>query len=166
MTSAEQTVSVPFDGSVFPQLGPFPPSQPLNSTYDFSWNLLKVGASHQAKLANRLSYASTLSVYPYVDYRGEGYWNLRTGTAGTDFRAQAPNFIQTSQTGYGYDASLGLAYELSEYMELLAGYRYFFLYAGNGIDTTYFANGSSVQSTLDWVTVTRHGAYGEILFKF
>ena len=166
MTNAAQTVSVPFDGTIFPLVGPFPSNQVLNSTYDFSWNLLKAGVVHQAELAKGFSYTGTLSVYPYVNYRGEGYWNLRAGTNPSDFRLQSPNFIQKSNKGYGYEASLGLAYELSENIELLAGYRYFFLYAYDGTDVTYFANGFEYTSNLDWVTVTRHGAYAEVLFKF
>jgi opacity protein-like surface antigen len=166
MTSAVQTVSAPFDGTTFPPVGPFPSTQVLNSTYDFSWNLLKVGVVHQAVLAKGFSYSGTLSVYPYVDYHGEGFWNLRAGTSSLDFRLQSPNFIQKSNKGYGYEASLGLAYELSENWELSAGYRYMYLYAGNGTDTLYFADGAAVQSTLDWVTVTRHGAYAQLLFKF
>jgi opacity protein-like surface antigen len=166
MTNGVQTVSVPFDGNIFPIIGPFPSNQVLNSTYDFSWNLLKAGVTRQAELGKGFSYTGSLSVYPYVDYKGEGYWNLRAGTNPSDFRIQSPNFIQKSNKGYGYEASLGLIYDFSENMELQAGYRYMYLYAGNGTDTVYFANGSTVQSTLDWVTVTRQGVYAELLFKF
>jgi hypothetical protein len=166
MTNAVQTLSVPFDGTIFPLVGPFPPSQVLNSTYDFSWNLLKVGVVRQAELAKGFSYSGTLSVYPYVDYQGDGYWNLRAGTNPSDFRIQSPNFIQKSNKGYGCEASLGLVYDISENVELSAGYRYLYLYAGNGTDTVYFADGSALQSTLDWVTVTRQGAYAELLLRF
>jgi opacity protein-like surface antigen len=166
MTNAVQTVSVSFDGTNFPPVGPFSPNQVLDSTYDFSWNLLKTGVVHQAELAKGFSYSGTLSVYPYVDYQGEGYWNLRAGTNPSDFRTQSPNFIQKSKKGYGYEASLGLSYELADTVELLAGYRYFFLYAHGGTDITYFANGFEYASDLDWVSVTRHGAYAEMLFRF
>ncbi|MCK9419851.1 MAG: hypothetical protein M0R70_10785 [Nitrospirae bacterium] len=166
MTNAVQTVSVPFDGTNFPPVGPFPPNQVLSSTFDFSWDLLKAGVVHQTELAKGFSYSGTLSVYPYVNYQGEGYWNLRAGTDPSDFRIQSPNFIQKSNKGYGYEASLGLAYDLSENVELSGGYRYFYLYAENGTDTVYFADGAAPQSTLDWVTVTRHGTYAELLFKF
>jgi opacity protein-like surface antigen len=166
MTNAVQTVSVPFDGTIFPLLGPFPPSQVLNSTYDFTWNLLKAGVVRQAALAKGLSYSGTFSVYPYVSYQGDAYWNLRAGTNPSDFRLQSPNFIQKSNKGYGYEASVGLVYDVSDTMELSAGYRYFYLYAGKGTDTVYFADGSTLQSNLDWVTVTRHGAYAELLVRF
>jgi opacity protein-like surface antigen len=166
LTNAVQTVSVPFDGTIFPLLGPFPGNQVLNSTYDFSWNLLKAGVIHQAELAKGFSYSGSFSVFPYVDYKGEGYWNLRAGTNPSDFRLQSPNFIQKSKKGYGYEATLGLGYAISENVELSAGYRLMYLYASDGTDTVYFADGSAVQSNLDWVTVTRHGAYADLLFKF
>jgi opacity protein-like surface antigen len=162
LKNGEQTVPFDFEGMSQPK-GPF---SGLDSKYDFTWNLLKVGVIRQAELAKGFSYVCALSAYPYVDYQGEGYWNLRAGTNPSDFRIQSPNFIQKSKNGYGYEASLGLGYEFSENLELLAGYRYFFLYARGGIDTTYFADGSEYTSDLDWVTVTRQGAYAELLFKF
>lgn len=166
MTNAVQTVSMPFDGSTFPPPGTFPSTLALNSTYDFTWDLLKMGLVRQAELTKAFSYSGTLSVYPYVDYQGEGYWNLRAGTNPSDFRLQSPNFIQKSKKGYGYEASLGLIYGLSENLELLAGYRYLFLSAHRGTDTTYFADGAALVSNLDWVTATRYGAYAELLLKF
>ncbi len=166
LQNAVQTVSVQFDGTTFPPPGPFPPNMALNSTYDFSWNAIKVGVTRQAALAQRLSCTAMLSVYPYVTYRGEGYWNLRAGTSPADFRLQSPNFIQTSTSGYGYEAMLGLAYDVSETVELSAGYRYFYLYARAGTDTVYFADGSTSDSNLDWVTVTRQGAYAGVRFRF
>jgi opacity protein-like surface antigen len=166
MRNAVQVVSIPFEGMTFPPPGPFASNLVLNQTYDFSWTMMKTGVLRQAELAKGLSYLATLSIYPYVDYRGEGYWNLRAGSGPNDFRTQPPNFVQTSTTGYGYDASLGLIYEVSENLELSAGYRYFYLYAENGTDTTYFANGAVYEDSLDWVTVTRQGAYAELLLKF
>jgi opacity protein-like surface antigen len=166
MTNGVQTVSVPFDGSTFPPLGPFSASQVLDSTYTFSWNLLKVGVVYQTEPVKGFSFSGTFSVYPYVDYEGEGYWNLRAGTQSSDFRLQSPNFIQKSKTGYGGEASLGLSYDILEQVTLSAGYRYLYVYAGNGTDVVYFADGSAVQSTLDWATATRHGAYAEVLVKF
>jgi hypothetical protein len=145
-----------------PPLGPF---GGLDSTYDFSWNAVRVGITRQAALTKSFSYSGVLSLYPYAVYRGEGYWNLRT-TGPNAFRAQSPNFVQESSNGYGYDAALELVYALSEHVELSAGYRYFYLYARNGTDTTYFADGTAYVDRLDWVTVTRQGAYAQALFKF
>jgi hypothetical protein len=59
-----------------------------------------------------------------------------------------------------------LAYDISDNFELSAGYRYLHLYSTGGTDTTFFADGSSAVSNLDWVTVTRQGAYAGALYKF
>jgi opacity protein-like surface antigen len=166
MTNGAQTVSMTFDGSSFPPLGPFSANQVLDSTFNFSWNMLKVGIVYQAEPINGFSYTGTLSVYPYVDYEGEGYWNLRAGTQSSDFRLQSPNFIQKSKKGYGGDASLGLSYAITEEVKLSAGYRYMYVYARDGTDIVYFADGTAAQSTLDWATATRHGAYAELLIRF
>lgn len=165
MQNAVQTTSVPFEGLTFPPVGPFPSSFVLDQTYDFSWNVLKLGVLHQAEISKSFSYSADFSIYPYVDYRGEGYWNLRT-IGPNAFRSESPNFVQTSKTGYGYEAALSLLWKVSENTDLSAGYRYFFLYAKNGTDTTYFADGSAYQDSLDWVTVTRQGLYAEMSFKF
>lgn len=166
LTEGVQTVSIPFDGTAFPALGPFPSNQVLNCTYDFDWYALKVGVLRQAALTEHISYAGTLSGYPYISYTGEGYWNLRAGTNPTDFRLKSPNFVQKSTSGYGYEASIGLNYAFFEQSALSIGYRYLSLYAHNGTDTTYFADGSAAVDRLDWVTVARHGAYAEMLIRF
>jgi len=160
-----QTVSVVFDGTAFPPVGPFPSSLVLNSTFDFFWDAIKVGILPQFEVTDQFSISGLLAFYPLVKYRGEGYWNLRT--SGPDaFRAQPPNFIQKSSSGHGYELSLGLTYALQERVELTAGYRYFYLYADDGTDTTYFADGSIAKTDLDWATVTRQGAYFEAVVKF
>lgn len=145
-----------------------PPDGPftgLNSTYDFYWDAIKLGVLPQFNVTDRFSISGMLAVYPYVNYRGDAYWNLRT--SGPDaFRAEPPNFIHKSTSGYGYEASLGLTYGITKQLELTAGYRYLYLYAKDGTDTTYFADGSVATANLDWVTVTRQGAYFEAVVKF
>lgn len=165
MRNGIQTVAVtPFDGINLPPAGTAFTS--LNSTYDFSWDMIKAGVLHRTDLAKGWSHAASLSVYPFVHYRGDGYWNLRAGTNPGDFRMQSPNFVHESSSGYGYEASLELGYALSENASLRAGYRALFLYAENGTDTTYFADGAVLTSTLDWVTITRQGGFAEVLFRF
>lgn len=157
-----QTNSALFEGGYMP-LGPFPG---LNSTFDFSWNMLRMGVLNRTHMTKRASFLTQIAVYPYVDFRGEGYWNLRAGTGPDDFRVQSPNFIQKSTKGHGFDGSLELSYAIAENAELSAGYRYFYLRAEDGTDRVYFADGSVSAATLDWVTVTRQGVYAEVVFKF
>ncbi len=165
MTNAVQVVSTNFENMIFPPPGPFPQFPVFDSTYDFTWDLFKVGVLYQPRLTQSLSLTGSFSVYPYVSYEGDGYWNLRT-TGPDAFRSQSPNFTQTATSGYGYEASLGLTYAVMQNLELFGGYRYFYLYAQDGTDTTYFADGTQARSNLDWVTVTRQGAYAGAAFKF
>lgn len=148
---------------IIPVFGPF--TQELNSTYDFSWDAFKVGVRRRAPIIGGLSYNGMFSLYPYVRYRGEGYWNLRT-TGPDAFRSQSPNFVQKSTSGLGHEAALGLTYALSDTFLATLGYRYLYLSVKNGTDTLYYADGSSAESNLDWVKVTRKGAYLEILVLF
>jgi len=97
LRNGAQTNTVPFEGLNMP-LGPF---SGLNSTFNFEWNMLKVGVLRRARLSKGFSYSGLFAAYPYVDYRGEGYWNLRAGTNPNDFRMQSPNFIQQASTSYG-----------------------------------------------------------------
>jgi len=167
MKNGFQTVSELFDsGTTTASNVPIGPLRGLNSTYDFTWDALKVGITREAFITKQLRYEGVLSVYPYVMYRGEGFWNLRAGTDPTDFRSQPPSFTHQSTAGYGYEAALGLAYDLADNFELSAGYRYLHLYSTDGTDTTFFADGSAAISSLDWVAVTRQGAYAGALFKF
>jgi hypothetical protein len=167
MKNGFQTVSELFDASTpTSSKVPIGPLSGLNSTYDFTWDALKVGVTRQAFLTKQLWYEGVLTVYPFVMYRGEGFWNLRAGNDPTDFRRQPPSFVHQSTSGYGYEAALGLAYDISDNFELSAGYRYLHLYSSDGTDTTFLANGSELVSDLDWVAVTRQGAYAGALFKF
>jgi len=162
LTNGVQTVSIPFEGLIFPPPGPF---SMLNSTFDFYWDAIKIGVLPQFDITDKLSVKGLFALYPFVSYRGEGYWNLRTAGPNA-FRMQSPNYIQKSTSGYGLDALLGLTYAIGERLDLTAGYRYFYLYDKDGTDTTYFANGTTATSNLDWATITRQGAMIEVLFKF
>jgi len=148
---------------IVPVYAPF--SQHLDSTYNFSWDTFKIGVTHRAPIIARFSYAGMLSFYPYVQYEGEGYWNLRTTGSGA-FRSQSPNFVQKSTSGYGYEAALGFTYAASDNVELSLGYRHLFLSARDGTDTLYYADGTSANSHLDWVNVTRKGVHAEVLIRF
>lgn len=167
MKNGFQTVSELFDASTpaSPKV-PIGPLPGLNSTYDFTWDALKAGITREALLTKQLRYEGVLALYPYVRYRGKGFWNLRAGNDPTDFRREPPNFTHEASSGYGYEAALGLAYDLTDNFSLSAGYRYLYLYSSDGTDTTFFADGSSGTSILDWVAVTRQGAYAGAFYRF
>jgi hypothetical protein len=75
-------------------------------------------------------------------------------------------FEHESTSGFGYEAALGIKYLFSDTAEFTAGYRYFYLKAENGTDTTYFSGVFGGVANLDWVEVTRQGAYAGLLVRF
>ncbi len=155
ITNGVQTISKPgwwWDPYSNPPLGPF---SGLHSTYDFSWSVVKVGASYQYSSSSGVSLSGALSAYPFVNYQGEGYWNLRGMT-----------FTHKATTGFGYEAVFEIEFPLTDTAELSAGYRYFHLKAENGTDTTYFSGVYGGAANLDFAEVTRQGAYAGLLFRF
>lgn len=155
ITNGVQTISENgwwWDPYPNPPLGPFPN---LYSTYDFSWNALKIGASYHHEFADCIYLTGSFSAYPLVQYQGEGYWNLRDMT-----------FKHKATTGFGYESALGLRYLITDTTELSAGYRYFHLKAENGTDTTYFSGAYGGVANLDFAEVTRQGMYIGLLFRF
>ena len=164
MRNGVQTITGTFNSDAFPPVGTV--FSNLDSTYDFYWTALKVGTLYEWHKVEWLSLTGSLSLYPLTVYYGEGFWNLRAGTSsGTSFRTAAPSFTHLS-LGYGYEAKLGLTYLITKKVQFGAGYRYLQLKAQDGAYTTYFENGSTGTSDLDWAKVTRHGAYAQFLFRF
>lgn len=143
-----------------PPDGPFPG---LHSTYDFYWNALKIGAGREWKYGERLFFSGSIALFPFIDYQGEGFWNLR---ACTDFRCSPPSFTHASRSGRGYEASIELKYQVGNTTQLTAGYRYLYLKAENGTDITYFNDGTVGVANLDFVEVTRQGVYLGLMLRF
>jgi len=155
ITDGVQTISLSgwwWNPYANPPLGPL---SGLRSTYDFSWNTLKVGGLYEGTLNKHFSFSGTLSAYPLVSYMGEGYWNLRD-----------MSFEHKATSGFGYETTLGIKCLFTDTAEFTAGYRYFYLKAANGTDVTFFSGVPAGTANLDWVEVTRQGAYAGFLFRF
>jgi hypothetical protein len=165
MKNCIQNVSVPFNGSAFPPLGPFPPNQLLNSTFEFTWNALKVCVTHHDALTKRLSYTGMLAIYPYASYEGKDsgtYAQETTRTTSADSRRiLSRNPHGDMATKQCWDSCIMLRRTLSSRQDIDT-----FICIQKRTDTVYFADGSAADSTLDWATVTRHGAYAELMFRF
>lgn len=133
------------------------PLEGLNSTYDFSWNAVRVGVRTGYQLPKDLFLKGKFAYLPYINYDGEAFWNLRT-----DFRSTKPNFIHDA-TGYlGFDLNFTFGYQPVDWFVLSAGYNFLYMNAKNGIDTTFFADGSKSTGKLDEVKVRRHGPFVNI----
>jgi len=128
------------------------PIEGLDSTFDFEWRALRLGVRGEIPLRDRLWLRGAAVGLLGVDYRGEGYWNLRD-----DFRDQSPNFVQKADGGYGADFQLSLMVQCTERVFVEVGYSLLALRAKNGVDTIYFYDGDEVDTKLDWARTTRHG---------
>ncbi len=149
-------------------LGPF---SGLNSTYDFEWDYVQMGAqagvsfiSHSQPALHDLGISASLGLIPLVRYEGTGIWNLRA--SGNNPLAQDPSFRHESNSGWGIDANLTLNYSPHELVEMILGYRYLHLEAKDGTDTTYNANGSVSTANLDEVKLTRQGPFVSLSVRF
>lgn len=165
MSNGRQTVSNPGAPISLPKVGAS--IRNLNSTYDFEWNYLQAGVqtgysliSGSEPALHSLEIAASLGVIPFLDFQGTGIWNLRS-----DF-SQSPSFKHEAKSGYGFDASLALNYNPNQVMGFVLGYRYFYLNARDGTDTTYFADGATATADLNEVQVTRYGPYISIIVHF
>ena len=142
----------------FPQVGDAITG--LDSTYEFRWELWKVGLEGNA-VKGRWDFAYGAYYLGLNEYRGEAFWNLRT-----DLRSQPPNFVHDADEGYGLDAFLAVSYVITDRTVITGGYRYFSVKAVNGRDTTFFADNSVAVTPLDEVRAERRGPYASIRVRF
>ncbi len=138
---------------------PFPDH--FASRYDFEWWGIRWGVSIDYPLIENLLVGAELGLLPYVNFEGEGFWNLRQ-----DLRQDGPSFVHEADTGSGVDAEISLTYLPVENLGVEIGYRYMSWEAEDGKDTTHFADGSSGDASLDTVKSTRHGAFISVFGSF
>lgn len=143
----EVKVSIPFQG--------------LNSTYDFSWDAARLGIRAEYQLAGDLFINGRVVYLPFISYDGEAFWNLRT-----DFLSTKPNFTHEAKGYLGYDLNFTLGYQPVSWFIMSAGYNFLYMNVKNGTDITFFADGTSGETDLDEVKVTRHGPFISISLRY
>ncbi len=140
-------VNVPFEG--------------LDSTYMFEWQAIRLGLRAGIPVLRRLTLTTSLSSLIVINYFGEGYWNLRD-----DFRSQSPNFVDKSDGGAGSEFQLGLNLRICRHFSLEAGGRVIYLYTQDGVDKTYYSDGTSDTTPIDHAESLRYGAYAGLRAGF
>lgn len=109
----------------------------LNSEYRARWYGPMVGIRWTTDLKPVPLLLSVEGHYwPVVWYRGKGTWNLRD-----DFE-QTPSFIHEDQNGHGGDVSTTLQYSITKSWMMTAGWTGRFLRTSNGMDRTFFSDGT------------------------
>lgn len=149
-----------------------PADQPilgLDSRYEFNWEALRLGLSGGIDFlktpqawAQQMGIKASLALFPYIRYRGEGRWNLRTDLN------KDPSFAHRAETtGWGGgEGLLGIYYRPWIHLEFEGGARYYFFQVKDGSDVTYFSNGTTTVSRLDDVKSERVGFYLQITGRF
>ncbi|MFC1497159.1 hypothetical protein ACFLS1_01625 [Verrucomicrobiota bacterium] len=133
---------------------PFPEPAGYNSTYDFEWRSVRLGMRSEYPLTRQLSVSGSLSLSPFVNYNGEGYWVLRD-----DFRQDGPSFKHSDSSGLGIDTSLAFSYLTTCDIGICAGYRLVYFGSSNGEDKTYFSDGTVSEVDLERVASLRDGFF-------
>lgn len=126
----------------------------LDATFDFRWEAARLGVGGSFDLTRTLALRAQAAALVGVSYEGEGYWNLRE-----DFRAAPPNFVQEGDDGTGADLRLSLAWRPFEHLLLEAGVWHMRWRVEEGIDRTFFSDGTYADSILVTAESERTGGF-------
>ena len=145
------------------------PINGLDSHYDFNWDGLQVGIRGEWELANArpsgiipFRLKSQLALFPYMQYKGRGVWNLRD-----DFK-QDPSFShEAEQWGFlGMNGSFSLVYQPLKFLEIEGGTRISYFYIKDGTDTTYFSDNTFDTASLDEAKALQIGLFLQMTWRF
>ena len=152
-----QTISGvnPFGGPNPPLPGPIPG---LDSTYDGEWQTGFIGLDLEYKPSPKFEIYGGVELH-FGQYEAEADWNLRA-----DFRHPV-SFTHESDEALGLLANGGLRIGWKNVL-LNAEIRYSNFEAEDGIDTTYFSNGTIGKTKLNEVNWDSISVTGGITFRF
>lgn len=120
----------------------------LDSEYTADWYGPFVGL--QTSLEHNRHLWSFSGEYHDLTYDAEAQWNLRP-----DFQ-QDPSFIHTADDATGIELNAGYSYALDSFMDFTIDYTYTKREAEDGIDTTFFSNGTVSSIKLNEVNDVSH----------
>jgi len=120
----------------------------LDSSYDFAWRGVRVGARGELAAHRRLRAGGQVALIPWTTYDGKGFWNLRP-----------LHFTHEAEGGLGVDALTWLRLALLKHMHLELGFRYLTLHVEDGQDIKLFPDGEVIVSDLQEVESSRYGPY-------
>jgi hypothetical protein len=141
----------------------------LDSRYEFHWEAVRLGLQGGLDFITlpepglrQLGLKASFAFFPYLRYRGEGRWNLRS-----DLR-QDPSFVQDGETtGWGgWDGLLGLYYRPWDILEFEVGARASSFKITDGNDTIHLSDHTALSADLDRAESWRYGLYLKITGRF
>ncbi len=164
ITKGFQTVTGTYTGNIptggKPEVPPAKISG-LRSFYNFRWRAPRVGFRGKYQLLDRLFAEGNFGFFPWIDYYGKAYWNLRN-----DLKQTPPNFTHNAHGGFGYDIKISLFYLPTENLSFQLGYKFFRMKIEGGKDVTWLRDGKREISNLKEVRVFRHGPVATVTYSF
>lgn len=143
----EEEVNQPFTG--------------LDANYTFEWKAFYAGARGRVALTPRWSIHGGLLALFGVDYRGDGFLNLRS-----DLRTDAPNIRHRAKNGVGLEGQVALSFHWTPAFYTEVGYTYFRVRARNGSERRYLFDDETEKNDLDWARTRRSGVFMGIGGRF
>ena len=131
----------------------------LDTNYDATWFGPWLGLDSRMKFSNDFSVALNIE-YHYIDYDATANWNLRS-----DF-AHPESFTHEAK-GYGFVGSLSSQLRLNNTLSLNLSVDYQDWQADrDGVDKTFFANGTSSTTKFNGVNWRSFGANLGLIYEF
>ena len=133
----------------------------LDSTFDFEWDIIRVGLRGQWPVRSWLRLKGEVAALVAADYHGEGFWNLRD-----DYKRTPPNFEQDADGGDGVDARVSVEFRPLENVSVEVGYWLFDLKVEDGRETTYFVDRTRSSEPVDYAQSARDGLFAAVGVRF
>jgi hypothetical protein len=116
----------------------------LHSTYQTLWQGIFLRAQNELFLSEKFR-SHIDATYHQVNYHAKANWNLIE-------TFQHPLSFEHMAKGYGIEAEIGLAYQLTKVWAISISGEFFKWTTGFGIDTLYLKNGTQTKTRLNDVT--------------
>lgn len=155
ITEGNQTVSDNTNGNNPWPLGPIPA---LDSSYTAYWFGPWLGLNMQLTPVDKWSF-EFLAEYHFIEYFAEANWNLRTNLA-------HPISFEHEAHGRGIVLSAKSVYALNQRWSVFLTGNVQFWQTGDGVDTTYFADGSRGGTKLNEVNWDSYATMLGLRYQF
>lgn len=137
----------------------------LNSMYNWRTYGFSLGLNAIVPIGSLpLSFILTGHYLPSLTYIGKGFWNLRGGSAPSDFR-QDPSYRHDAK-GTGGDLDLSLRLRLTEHWHTSIGTQFTWMKIKAGDDQTFFQDGSAPIIPFNGADLRSRFFYGSVGFRW
>jgi hypothetical protein len=130
----------------------------LASACEMSWEGWRGGFREQARISQYFSMEGKFFFGPTMEYRGEGWWNLRTDLANPSYRETAK--------GQLVEFSAAISWKTRYNFQVDGGYIGWMYHAVSGTRRLFYPGGSSSTEKLDEIKTTRKGWFLGLTWRY